>query len=54
MGKPVPFILIRAQGIVCMPDTFQFHIEPREEKRTRLIREDWQKAREEYIYSVTE
>jgi len=54
-GKPVPINPDRlTQGFVCMPDTFECEITPRDEKRARLIREDWQAARKEYIDPVTE
>ena len=54
-GKPVPIDPDRlTQGFVCMPDTFECTITARDEKRARLIREDWQKAKKEYVDPVTE
>ena len=32
-----------------MPDTFECEIASRDEKRARLIREDWEGAKKEYI-----
>src|SRR5277367_672086 len=53
-GKPVPINPDHlTQGFVCMPDTFECEITARDEKRSRLIREDWQAAKKEYIDLAT-
>ena len=45
-GKPVPINPDKlTQGFVCMPDTFECEITSRDEKRARLIREDWEGAK---------
>jgi hypothetical protein len=49
-GKPVPINPDQlTQGFVAMPDTFECTITPRSAERARLIREDWQKAQDDYI-----
>jgi len=54
-GKPVPIDPDKlTQGFVCMPDTFECDIKPRDANRARLIRDDWQKAKKEYIDPATQ
>jgi len=54
-GKQVPINPDQlTQGFVCMPDTFECDIKPRDAKRTKLIREDWQKSKKEYVDPATE
>jgi cytochrome P450 len=53
-GKPVAINPDKlTQGFVCMPDTFECEITSRDEKRARLIREDWEGSKKEYIDILT-
>jgi len=54
-GKPVPINPDKlTQGFVCMPETFECDIKPRDGKRARMIRESWQQAKKECVDPVTE
>jgi cytochrome P450 len=53
-GKLVPINTDKlTQGFVCMPDTFECEIRPRDAYRARIIREEWQECMTEYIDSET-
>jgi cytochrome P450 len=54
-GKKVPIDPDQlTQGFVCMPETFECDITPRSAERTRMIRDDWQKAYKEYVDPATQ
>jgi cytochrome P450 len=49
-GKQVEIDSSRlTQGFVCMPDTFECDIRPRDEKRVELMRREWRDAMGEYL-----
>jgi hypothetical protein len=54
-GKPVPINPDQlTQGFVCMPDTFECDITPRNEKRARMMRDDWRKTKKEFVDPASE
>ena len=49
-GKPVPIDTeTLTQGFVCMPESFECDIKPRDADREKLIREDWENSRNAYV-----